>query len=164
MKKIKVLVADDNSDLRSSLEIQLLVKGYDVVICENADLAVAYAQKHSPDVMVVDIWMQDDRRLILSPTGNGLGVLERISAFPETNGIPIIHITGGNSPQLDLRAQTLGAFGLIHKPIDFDKLIKMIDAAVKEHPRCQANAQKAQEEYDPDNSTVSAVTGGSDAA
>jgi CheY-like chemotaxis protein len=157
MKKTKVLVADDNAELLSSLEIQLLVHGYDVVICSNADLAVAYAQKHGPDVMIVDIWMDTDRRLVLSKAGNGLGVLERITEFPQTKGIPVIHITGGDSPQLDLRAKVLGAYGLIRKPIDFNALIKMIEAAVKEHPCCSSADPGCETECDRE---VAASTGG----
>jgi len=131
MKKVSVLIADDNKDLLSSLQIQLLVHGYEVVTCTNADLAVAYAQKHRPDVILADIWMDADRRLILSPTGNGFGVVERISKFPETRGIPVIYMTGENASQLELRAKQLGAYGLIHKPFSFPALLKMIDSAIK---------------------------------
>ncbi len=102
MRKTKVLVADDNLDLRSGLEIQLLVHGYEVITCINADAAVAHAQKHKPDVMVIDIWMDEGSRLILSGSGNGFGVIERINKLPETQGIPVIYITGQNSPQLDV--------------------------------------------------------------
>jgi two-component system, sensor histidine kinase and response regulator len=138
MKKVKVLIADDNRDLLSSLEIQLLVHGYEVVTCTNADLAVAYAQKHQPDVMLVDIWMDAENRMIVNMAGNGFGVLERIKKLPEISGIPVVYITGADSRQLDLRAQQLGAYGLIHKPIIFGELLKTIEAAVKDNPRSGA--------------------------
>ncbi len=38
-------------------------------------------------------------------------------------GIPVIYMTEANSPQLDLRAQKLGALGLLHKPINFSELL-----------------------------------------
>jgi CheY-like chemotaxis protein len=161
MKKATVLIADDNADLVSSLEIQLKVYGYEVVTCPNADLAVAYAQKHRPDVMVVDIWMDAGNRMILSPTGNGFSVLERIDQLPETKGIPIITITGGDSRQLDLRAKHLGAFGLIHKPVNFAELAKMIQAAIKQHPRSGepvvTSDEAAQSPENPDASGFSQV-------
>jgi CheY-like chemotaxis protein len=143
MKKVSVLIADDNKDLLSSLQIQLLVHGYEVVTCTNADLAVAYAQKHRPDVILADIWMDADRRLILSPTGNGFGVLERIRKFPETSGIPVIYMTGKNAAELELRAKQLGAYALIHKPFNFGALLAMIDSAVKDCP-CPGNPLAAE--------------------
>src|ERR1700733_10688951 len=93
MKKTRILIADDNPDLRWGLELQLLVHGYEVVTCANADLAVAHAQKFRPNVMLVDIWMCSENRMILSGTGNGFGVLERINKLEETAGTPIIYIT-----------------------------------------------------------------------
>jgi len=134
MKKTRIVIADDNQDVLKSLEIQLLVYGYEVVTCTNADLAVAYAQKHLPDVMVLDIWMDGQSRMILGQSSNGFGVIERINKLPETSGIPVIYVTGANSTQLDLRAKQLGAFGLIHKPINFSELLKMIERAVQSRP------------------------------
>ena len=131
MNKAKVLIADDNEDLLASLRIQLLVYGYEVVTCTNAELAVAYAQKHRPDVMVVDIWMDGNRRLVLDESGNGLGLPERLKKLAETRDIPVIYITGNDSLQLDLRAKQVGAFGLIHKPVNFSALLEMIEAAIK---------------------------------
>jgi CheY-like chemotaxis protein len=143
MKKTKVLIADDNADLVSALQIQLLVHGYEVVTCTNADLAVAYAQKEQPDIMVVDIWMDKGNQLILDPSGNGFSVLERLAKMPEIKGIPLIYITGANSTQLDLRARQMGAYGLIHKPVNFNELLKMIEKAVKENPRSRQTAVDA---------------------
>src|ERR1700683_2011594 len=127
MKKIKVLVADDNESLLTSLQIQLDARGFEVLTCGNADLAVAYAEKHAPDVIVADIWMDNEHRLVLSPLGNGLGILERLKKIPAARGIPVIYITGDNSSQLDLRAEQMGAYGLIHKPVNIPGLAKLIE-------------------------------------
>ena len=156
MRKTKVLVADDNLDLRSGLEMQLLVHGYEVITCINADAAVAHAQKHKPDVMVIDIWMDEGSRLILSGSGNGFGVIERINQLPETKGIPVIYITGQNSPQLDVRAKQLGAFGLIHKPVNFASLLKMVELASQTRALCDGATENTQKtaEY-----TMTAVSG-----
>lgn len=134
MKHGLILIADDNSSLLAGLQIQLQAQGYEVVTCTNADLAVAYAQKHNPNVVLTDIWMDPHRRMILSESGNGFGVLERLAEFPETAGIPVIYITGDASSQLDVRAQQLGAFGLIHKPINFAVLLRMIESAMTRKP------------------------------
>ena len=131
MKQIKVLLADDSETLLSALKIQLeAIHGFEVITCTNADTAVAYAQKHTPDVMVLDIRMDAERRNILSSTGDGLGVMERLAKFPELRGIPVIYMTGDQSTQLDFRAKQLGAFGVLHKPIVLPSLLNLIQSAV----------------------------------
>jgi CheY-like chemotaxis protein len=144
MEKVKVLIADDNESLLSGLQIQLQSYGLEVVACTNADLAVAYAEKHRPDVMVLDIRMDVEHRNILSSTGDGFGILERIGKIPGLNSIPIIYMTGDNSSQLELRAQEQGAFGLIHKPLNLPSLVKMIQAAAKSACTCSCIPGDAQ--------------------
>ena len=48
MTNAKVLIADDNADLLAGLEIQLKSRGYEVLACNSADLAVAHARNSSP--------------------------------------------------------------------------------------------------------------------
>jgi CheY-like chemotaxis protein len=85
-------------------------------------MALAQARKVRPDVMILDIRM---------PAGNGFSVLERIKKIPELRGLPVIYVTGDKSAEVDLRAEQLGACGLIHKPISLPLLIKAIDTAVE---------------------------------
>lgn len=144
MDKVKVLIADDKESLLTALQTQLQAYGFEVVACTNADLAVAYAEKHRPDVMVLDIRMDVERRNILSSTGDGFGILERIAKIPELRTIPIIYMTGDSSTQLELRAEELGAFGLIHKPVNLAALMKMIKSAAGGNCACSGAAADAQ--------------------
>ena len=120
MKKIKVLIADDSEKLLSGLRIHLEANGLEVATCADAYMALAQAQKFKPDVMVLDIRM---------PAGDGFSVMERMGKIPEVRHIPIIYITGDQSATLDLKAEQLGACGLLHKPIVLSALLKMIDSA-----------------------------------
>jgi len=120
MKRLKILVADDSEKLLSALRIQLEAQGMEVATCSDAYTALAHAQKYKPDVMVLDIRM---------PAGDGFSVLERMAKIPQSSRIPIIYITGDKSSQLDLKAEQLGACGLIHKPINLSALLKLIDLA-----------------------------------
>ncbi len=144
MDKVKVLIADDKESLLSVLQIQLQAYGIEVVTCTNADLAVAYAETQKPDVMVLDIRMDVERRNILSSKGDGFGIIERLRKLPELAGIPVIFMTGDNSSQLALRAEELGAFGLIHKPLNLTALLKMIDSASKGRCACSAAGTSAE--------------------
>ncbi|HVT88551.1 MAG TPA: response regulator [Tepidisphaeraceae bacterium] len=120
MKKIRVLLADDSDKLLTALRIQLEARGFEIETCSDSYMALARAQKLRPDVMVLDIRM---------PAGDGFSVLERMKNIPEIRDIPVIFITGDQSFQLDLRAEELGAVGLIHKPISISVLFKMLNAA-----------------------------------
>jgi CheY-like chemotaxis protein len=144
MDKVKVLIADDKESLLAVLQIQLQAYGLEVVTCTNADLAVAYAEKHKPDVMVLDIRMDVERHNFLSSAGDGFGIIERIKNIPELGETPIIFMTGDNSPQLELRAQELGAFGLIHKPLNLAEFLKMIESAAKGGCACSGVSTKAE--------------------
>jgi len=130
MKKAKLLIADDSKELLAALQLQLEARGFEVTTCLDANMALAHAQKELPNVMLVDVRMDAEGYNILSKGGDGLGLIERMSKFPETSNIPIIYITGDRSHYLELKARQLGAFGVVHKPIRLPVLIEMIDSAV----------------------------------
>lgn len=124
MKNLSILIADDSEKLLSALRIQLEADGFEVTTCTDAYAALAQARSRRPDIMLLDIRM---------PAGDGFSVLERMNKLPELRGIPVIYITGDRSSQLDLKAEQLGACGLIHKPISASALRKMIDLAKRSH-------------------------------
>lgn len=121
MKRIRILVADDNEKLATALLIQLQSFGFEVVACPDAYLALAQARIFQPDVVLLDIRM---------PAGDGFSVLERMRKIPELGNVPVIYMTGDKSEELDLKAQRMGARGVIHKPIRLSELIGMIDSAM----------------------------------
>jgi CheY-like chemotaxis protein len=120
MRKINILIADDSEKLLSALRIQLQSYGFEVRTCTDAYMALAQAQRQPPDVMMLDIRM---------PAGDGFSVLERMNKLPELRDVPVIYITGEKSSELDLKAERMGAHGLIHKPIILSTLLKLIESA-----------------------------------
>src|SRR2546421_911788 len=118
--KPKILIADDNGHLLSALREQMGAR-YDVITCADAYMALQLAMKEKPDVMVLDIRM---------PAGEGFSVIERLASDPVLKGIPVIYITGDQSTLLKLRAEKLGAFGLLYKPIRLSTLLATINSAV----------------------------------
>jgi DNA-binding response OmpR family regulator len=132
MPKKSVLIADDSEKLLSALREELQVHGYDVRTCTDAYTVLASAQKQRPDVMMLDIRM---------PAGNGFSVLERMRKTPELQNIPVIYITGEKSAEVDLKAEQLGARGVIHKPIVLSKLLKLIEAVVGDASECSEGSE-----------------------
>src|SRR5436309_13359051 len=88
--KSKVLIVDDNSDVRRLFAIGLNQHGFEVKLAANGAEAVERIQEEQPDVIVLD-W--------LMPLMDGGEVLSRVS----TNGIPIIVISGQPAPEDDAR-------------------------------------------------------------
>jgi DNA-binding response OmpR family regulator len=118
----KVLIADDDKALLTSLSVRLQAAGYEVLCVEDAYQAVEQARKGWPDVMVLDINM---------PAGDGFSVQERVDHMPHLHGIPVIYLTGERSIRAAKMAKAQHAFSLMLKPFDTTELLATIQAAIK---------------------------------
>ena len=107
MKK-KILIIEDNEDIReSSMEI-LELAGYVVLQAENGKIGVELAQKHLPDMILCDIMM---------PELDGYGVLYLLSKNQNTGNIPFIFLTA-KAERSDMRkGMEMGADDYLTKPI-----------------------------------------------
>ena len=118
---IKVLVVDDHEVVRSGLKS--LLAGTDIKIVAESisgDAAVKAAQKHNPDVVLLDVRMAD---------GDGLTALGRIKLDrPE---MPVLMFSGFDNPTYVARAVALGANGYILKGTNKDKLLDAIRRTAK---------------------------------
>lgn len=118
---IKVLIVDEHEVVRVGLKS--LLAGSDVKIVAEAisgDAAVKAAQKHNPDLVLLDIRM---------PDGDGLTALGRIKLDrPE---MPVLIFSGFDNPTYIARAVALGANGYILKGASKDKLLDAIRRSAK---------------------------------
>jgi DNA-binding NarL/FixJ family response regulator len=116
---IKVLVADDHEVVRQGLAS--LLSGSDIKVvaeAETADKAVQLAKKHKPDVVLLDVRMEDD---------DGLDALERIhKAQPNTR---VVMLSGYENPTYIARAVALGASDYVLKGSSKQELVNAITAA-----------------------------------
>ena len=81
---VKVLVVDDEQDIRKSLVDILFYAGYDVVEAADGEAAVEQACKEYPDIILMDVMM---------PVMDGLDALRRLRNNPDTQEIPVILLT-----------------------------------------------------------------------
>ena len=79
--KKKILIVDDDADLRAALNIRLRANGYEVAFAADALSAVAQARKLTPDLILLDLGL---------PAGDGFSVLERLKANDSLSLIPVI--------------------------------------------------------------------------
>jgi DNA-binding NarL/FixJ family response regulator len=111
------LIADDHPIFRSGLKA-LLKEAYPdakIVECENGKTALAYIQKHTPDIVILDIDM---------PMMNGLEVLEEM---PKNSTTRTIVLTMHSDAEMLRKSLHLGALGYLVKDETTDELVSCIE-------------------------------------
>jgi DNA-binding response OmpR family regulator len=123
MSQKKILIVDDDPEVRLSLHVRLKVHNYDVVFAGDGVAGIAEARKHMPDLIILDLGL---------PAGDGFSVLERLKANASLSMIPVIAVSGRvRIPNRDL-ALKAGAIAFLQKPVDNARLLSVIRHALGE--------------------------------
>ena len=118
----KVLIIEDNNDIRENVVEILGLANYEVFEANNGKTGVDLAVKHLPDIILCDIMM---------PELDGYGVLYLLNKNPETATIPFIFLTA-KAERLDLRkGMEMGADDYLTKPFDDMDLLNAIETRLK---------------------------------
>jgi len=126
----KVLVIDDEANLRKVLAALLRRDGYDVTIAEDGEVGLAEFQKNGADAVITDLVM---------PKVGGMEVLRAVnSADPE---VPVIIITAHGTVDSAVEAIKLGAFDYVTKPFDQTELSNVLAKAIRTHETARRNAR-----------------------
>ncbi len=130
-----VLLVDDEEDFTDALSKRLEVRNLKVMTVNRGEDAVHMVDKHSFDVIILDIAM---------PGMDGLETLEQIKAnHPDAE---IIMLTGHASVKNSVKAMKIGAEDLLEKPVDITDLLNKIETAHKK--RVIVLEKKSKEEID----------------
>ncbi len=114
----KILVIEDNLEVRENLSEILELSGYTVSTAEDGKKGVELAFSEKPDLIICDVMM---------PKLDGFGVLNILSKKSETTSIPFIFLTA-KAEKTDLRrGMNLGADDYITKPFYKDELLEVIN-------------------------------------
>src|SRR5262245_12323037 len=114
----KILVVDDNDDIREMLAMLLGMQGYRVVVARDGEEAIDIASAELPDVILMDVMM---------PRVNGVEAAHRIHQRPGLAGVPIIGLSAFTDPPActaDFTPITWTAY--LRKPIDMDELERLL--------------------------------------
>lgn len=122
VKKIKLLIADDDKPFISTLEKFLLQEKYDIDSVNNGNVAFQKLIKNKYDLCLLDIML---------PEMNGIDVLTKIKKNPIIN-TSFVMMTGYNDINTIIEVMKLGADDYVSKPINFEEL-KIIFNRVLEH-------------------------------
>jgi DNA-binding response OmpR family regulator len=121
MSKKKILVVDDEADIRSFLSAALLEAGFDVITAEDGDVALDKIKEQSPDLISLDLVM---------PRKSGAKLYHELLKRKEWSKIPVIIVTGHARDELgksDLKDLTMSGPGIyLEKPVRPDNYIAAI--------------------------------------
>ena len=121
-KKEKILVVDDEPDIRKVLAKILSVEGYRVSTANDANKALQKISEGIPDIIILDIMMSEC---------DGMTLKAKLNDRESTAGIPIIFLTAKNGLQDKVAGLDIGADDYITKPFEASELLARIKAIIR---------------------------------
>lgn len=121
MKAPRILVVDDEADIRDLVKEILSEEGYEVEIAANGVEARALRQRHQPDLVLLDIWM---------PDVDGITLLREWSSTT-ANSCAVVMMSGHGTVDTAVEATRLGAMDFVEKPLSLAKLLRTVEKALE---------------------------------
>lgn len=119
---VKILVVDDEPQIRKFLRISLSANGYEVVEAENGRSAIETHRRERPDLVILDLGLPD------------LDGQEVITAVRETSPVPIIVLSVRAQEYDKVEALDRGATDYVVKPFGIGELMARVRAALRQRP------------------------------
>jgi len=120
MKKQKILIIDDDQDIRKTLSDILKIKGYETFTVPNGTEGFDFLKRTSVNLVIIDLGL---------PDMSGLEVLSKVKA--DNSFIEAIILTGNASLDSAIEATNKGAFSYLLKPYDMEQLMLHIRRAIE---------------------------------
>jgi two-component system nitrogen regulation response regulator NtrX len=117
--KARILVVDDEAEIRRSVRMILEYEGHDVQEASSGPEALALVQRETPDLVFLDIKM---------PGMDGLEVLQKMREV--NDALPVVIISGHATVSTAVEATKLGAFDFIEKPLSSERVLVTIRNAL----------------------------------
>ena len=115
----RVLVVDDEPQLRRALDINLRIRGYQVDLAEDGQQALRLAAMHRPDLVILDLGLPDI---------DGIEVLHGLRGWTE---VPVIVLTVRDGENEKVLALDAGADDYVTKPFGLDELLARVRASLR---------------------------------
>jgi DNA-binding response OmpR family regulator len=119
----KILIVDDDPDVRQGMNVRLKANHYDTFFAGDALSSMSEARKHEPDLIILDLGL---------PAGDGFIVMERLKSIASLATIPVIVVSARDVRANKDRALKAGAKAFLQKPVDNAELLKVIRQALGE--------------------------------
>ncbi len=111
--KPRILVVEDDLDLRTILRLQLMSTGFEVIETNNGAEGFAAIKEDIPDCVILDLMM---------PVMDGFGFLKRVRSMNHLQNVPIIILTASDDERNKIRGYQYQADSYMSKPYDLDEL------------------------------------------
>ena len=114
--KPRVLVVDDDQDIRESLEMMLHDLGCDVLLAQDGTAGLVRAERDAPDLVLLDLMI---------PHRSGIAVLDSLKSR-RVHRLPVIMMSGSTEARHRDLAESRGADGWLPKPFDMPHFLKTV--------------------------------------
>ncbi len=121
MANARILIVDDETDIRELVGEILADEGYEILKAADAAQARELRGQNPPDLILLDVWM---------PGTDGISLL-REWRESDTLDCPVVMISGHGSVEAAVEATRLGAFDFIEKPVSMAKLLLTVSNALE---------------------------------
>jgi two-component system nitrogen regulation response regulator NtrX len=118
--KARILVVDDESDIRASLKMILEYEGMEFIDADSGPKAIERVEDENPDAVLLDIKM---------PRMDGLEVLAEMRR--RRPGLPVVMISGHGTIATAVEATKLGAFDFMEKPLERERVLLVLRNALE---------------------------------
>ncbi|MEY4366586.1 MAG: hypothetical protein RLZ28_1, partial [Actinomycetota bacterium] len=120
MSNVKVLIVDDEPNIRELLSTSLRFAGFSIHAVGNGADAVAAAEKGQPDIILLDVML---------PDMNGFAVTKKIRSMGIT--APVLFLTARDDINDKITGLTVGGDDYVTKPFSLDEIIARINAILR---------------------------------
>lgn len=117
----RILVVDDEADIRGLVKEILSDEGYEVEVAANAAEARRLRASAAPDLVLLDIWM---------PEVDGITLLREWAAAGD-DSCPVVMMSGHGTVETAVEATRLGAIDFVEKPLSIAKLLRMVERGLE---------------------------------
>jgi two-component system nitrogen regulation response regulator NtrX len=137
----KILVIDDEADIRDVLADIFADEGYSVLKAAHSEQAFHIIEKEEPDLIVLDIWLENSDL-------DGIGILKHLKKDKSNhNKIPVLMISGHGNIEMAVRAMKIGAYDFIEKQFKIDHILLTAQRALEQHHLIKENSSLKHKVY-----------------
>lgn len=120
-KQYKIIIADDNSDMRAYMQ-RLLSDQYTIITAIDGKDAFEKVLKHNPDLLLSDVMM---------PKLDGFGLIKKIRNHPDRKNLPVIFLSARADEEAKVEGLDAGADDYLVKPFSSKELVARVEANIK---------------------------------
>jgi UDP-3-O-acyl N-acetylglucosamine deacetylase len=120
LRKGRIVVVDDEENIRSAVKDILTDEGYEVDCAPDGETALRMIQSNAPDLVLLDIWM---------PGLDGLQTLKILKNME--SDAEVVMMSGHGAIETAVKATKLGAFDFIEKPFSLESILRTVGKALR---------------------------------